>query len=55
MRLDYVASLNETAENNDEAYALQLLEELPAEGKRLVWEMVSEEAKTFIRNLKETR
>lgn len=55
MRLDYVASLNETAENNDEAYALQLLEELPAEGKRLVWEMVSEEAKTFIRNLKENR
>lgn len=55
MRIEYVQSLSECRFNTDEAYASQLLEELPAEGKRLVWEMCSEETKAFIRSLKEAK
>lgn len=55
MRIEYVQSLSECRFNTDETYASQLLEELPAEGKRLVWEMCSEETKAFIRSLKEAK
>ena len=55
MRMEYVQSLAECRDNTDEAYASQLLEELPADGKRLVWEMCSEETKAFIRSLREAK
>ena len=55
MRMEYVASLIECRENTDEAYANQLLEELPSEGKRMVWDMCPEDTKAFIRSLKEAK
>lgn len=52
MRADYVDALSQFAQAGDEHGAQQLVEELSQSGKRLVWELLDANTKTFLKALK---
>jgi len=52
MRADYVTALTDLANEGDEHGAMQLVEELPAGGKKLVWELLDANTRAFMKNLK---